>query len=223
MLCFDAVAIDSSSGVIQDSSEIIGSLVPLFNSTVQPDGQRSSSLSKASRSKRYCWESWSISTRLMPSLVPWSDSRKERNVGMASAELCKNLELRRFGKVSNRELSFRDILIIFWFRVLTVPGIAWSQPPGWFPLQDLLWLGPAPLWSVCLHGAADEADGQSCSHSAFPAPAPTNVDTFHYVIQYLTWIHRNNKLYFLCTHQGVELTFWNILTLWKVEQYAPNK
>lgn len=44
MLSFDAVGIDSSSGVIQDSSEIVGSLIPLFNSTVQPDGQRSSSL-----------------------------------------------------------------------------------------------------------------------------------------------------------------------------------
>lgn len=193
MLSFDAVGIDSSSGVIQDSSEIVGSLIPLFNSTVQPDGQRSSSLSKASRSKRYCWESWSISTRFMPSL-------KEFNVGMASAELGKNLELRRFGKVSNRELSFRDILIIFWFRVLTVPGIAWSLPPGWFPLQDLLWLGPAPLWSVCLHGAADEADGQSCSHSAFWAPAPTKGG--HFSLRHPV-SHRNNKLYFLCTHQGV--------------------
>lgn len=77
----------------------------------QPEGLRSSSLSRASRSGRYCRGSWSINMRLKPWLAPLSAPRWGRKVGMASAELdvktwnCKELE--KQGRMYNLAASLK--------------------------------------------------------------------------------------------------------------------
>ena len=127
--------------------------------TEQPDGLRSFFLCKASRSGRYRWGSWSISTRLNPSLVPWSGSRTGHNDGMASAELdvstwnCKESEEhRRWIKTLQRNVPLKSDRFFTWVH-LSVPGCTWvylgAPECTWECLKPATNMISSPSSAVC--------------------------------------------------------------------------